>query len=66
MANCLGLQTTYTAPNVASRLQYSSTLPVPLLVVSPEIAPALFPTGEGLLGCTNESQGLTALVSVSN
>lgn len=34
MANCLGLQTTYTASNVASRLQYSPTLLVPLLVTT--------------------------------
>lgn len=34
MANCLGLQTTYTASNVASRLQYSPALPVPLLVTT--------------------------------
>lgn len=34
MANCLGLQTTFTASNVASRLQYSPTLLVPPLVTT--------------------------------
>jgi len=33
-ANCLGLQTTCTVSNVASRLQYPPTLPVPLLVTT--------------------------------
>lgn len=63
MVDCLGLLTASTASNVASRLQYSPTLPVPLLVTTCLLCPLrlllFFPAGEGWLGWTNESQGLT-------